>query len=123
MTVRFSQVIAISITVISQDEVKQSLIVLYKGFDKTAELHCVSWTHWLVSVALRFVNGIFGIAVTFMLIMRADTVRDLLLNFTAVEFISNVDDIMFAIAKYGWLWDRIKKDAKTGHIVKRLQSS
>jgi hypothetical protein len=46
-----------------------------------------------------------------MLIVRADTVRDLLLNFTAVEFISQIDNGLFALAKWGYIGEEVRKEA------------
>ncbi|CAJ1965759.1 unnamed protein product [Cylindrotheca closterium] len=41
---------------------------------------------------------------TFLLIMQANDVIDLLLNFTAMEFVTNLDGIAFKLAENGYLW-------------------
>lgn len=145
--VQTSQLIALAITVVSQDEVRQSLNCMWNGYEnegkgaiktaikeiyqgdlakkgitpnqiKTAkneyEKRCnsLSYGKWVVSLALRFVTGIFALAITFMLIMRADTVRDLLLNFTAVEFISSVDDTVFVLSNWGYFGPNARRDAE-----------
>ena len=40
-------------------------------------------------------SGMFGLVAAFMLVMIVDNNRDLLLNFTAVAFVSYVDDAIF----------------------------
>jgi hypothetical protein len=60
-------------------------------------------TTWLVSVTLRLISGFLGIFVTFFLIMQSNDVVELLLNFTAMEFVSQLDDAAFLLAKLGFL--------------------
>ena len=47
--------------------------------------------------SLRMLIGLLGIISTFMLIMMADNARDLLLNITALEFISQFDVIFITL--------------------------
>ena len=47
--------------------------------------------------SLRMLIGLLGIISTFMLIMIADNARDLLLNITALEFISQFDVIFITL--------------------------
>ena len=51
---------------------------------------------------MRFILALFAIAVTFMLIIRSSEVIELLLNFTAVEFISLLDNVAFRLASTGF---------------------
>ena len=41
--------------------------------------------------------GLFSLVASFILIMIADNGRDILINFTAVEFISYLDDAIFIL--------------------------
>ena len=135
LTVRFSQLIAISIAVISQSEVRQSLHILYRGFDKDAQKKALQndpdqtngqevpsesemQLKWYLSIALRLFNGSLGLAVTFMMIMREETVRDVLLNFTAVEFVSTVDDTVFTLANMGYMGKALRRDTETVNNTK-----
>ena len=47
--------------------------------------------------SLRMLIGLLGIISTFMLIMISDNARDLLLNITALEFISQLDVIFIKL--------------------------
>jgi hypothetical protein len=89
--VRYAQLIAIVITVISQDEVRQSLNVLYTGYDQdivsrafhhpsdasvsvSHRFGCSMGFRWYLSLILRLVAGILGLAVTFMLLITVDSI-------------------------------------------------
>ena len=42
-------------------------------------------------------SGMFGVVAAFVLVMIVDNNRDLLLNFTAVAFVSYLDDAIFLL--------------------------
>ena len=44
-------------------------------------------------------SGLFGLVAAFMLVMIVDNNRDLLLNFTAVAFVSYLDDAVFLLGE------------------------
>ena len=44
-------------------------------------------------------SGLFGLFAAFMLVMRVENNRDLLLNFTAVAFVSYLDDAIFLLGE------------------------
>eukprot|EP00534_Pseudo-nitzschia_fraudulenta_P008305 CAMPEP_0201149792 /NCGR_PEP_ID=MMETSP0851-20130426/11026_1 /ASSEMBLY_ACC=CAM_ASM_000631 /TAXON_ID=183588 /ORGANISM="Pseudo-nitzschia fraudulenta, Strain WWA7" /LENGTH=880 /DNA_ID=CAMNT_0047426267 /DNA_START=109 /DNA_END=2751 /DNA_ORIENTATION=+ len=54
-----------------------------------------------------------AILVAFLLVMVSDTVVDIILNFTAVNFISNLDDVAFELAKSGHLGKDFKRKAES----------
>lgn len=112
--VRISQFLAMVVTVVSQQDVVESLNVLYKGYNESKlleEFGLVSYNRWVLSASLRLLEGMFSIAVTFILIMKTDEVRDLLLNFTAVEFVSQLDDGIFRLAGWGYFGKKVYDDA------------
>ena len=47
--------------------------------------------------SLRMMVGLLSLVASFMLIMIEDNGRDILINFTAVQFISYLDDAMFIL--------------------------
>jgi len=71
--------------------------------------------HWmlLVSCLLRFVQGIMAVFAVFLLVMTEDSVIDIVLNFTAVNFISKLDDTAFFLAKCGKFGPRLRREAKS----------
>lgn len=58
----------------------------YGGIGKAFE-HA-RFSKWLASVFLLFFIGVYGLLMTFLLIVTSADVIDLILNFTAIEFIS-----------------------------------
>ena len=108
------QFLAIVITCFGQTDIRQSLEVLYYGYDKKAMEDAFSnnsFGKWLVSLFIRFSLGILSVTVTFILIVTEDNARDLLLNFTAMEFVSYLDDIAFLLSKWGYFGKTLKLEA------------
>ena len=63
----------------------------------------------IVSCFLRFSQGIFATAVAVILVLTSANVIEVILNFTALNFISALDDVAFEFAKqgrYGCVSDR-----------------
>ena len=55
----------------------------------------------IISCSLRFIQGFLAIIATFLLIVTSDDVIEIVLNFAAVNFISNLDEVGFELAKWG----------------------
>lgn len=55
----------------------------------------------VLSCSLRLIQGIAAMIVTVLLVFTSHTVVDIILNFTAVNFISNLDEYAFSLAKNG----------------------
>jgi hypothetical protein len=64
------------------------------------------------SAILRVISGNFGIMSTIVLVMYSTEVVDLLLNFTAMEFVATLDGSAFEIASKGFLGITLEKKAK-----------
>ena len=60
-------------------------------------------TKWILSNFLRFIEGIAGIAVAMVFIVQATDVLDLFLDFTAVLFVSDLDNVAYYIANKGYI--------------------
>jgi len=70
--------------------------------------HIKAWKFWLSVVAL-IVEGCIGILSSFLLIITQTTVMDLLLNFTALGFVSHLDELVFFLSRMGILGRRFKR--------------
>ena len=84
--VRITEVFAICVAIITQDDVRKSINLLRDGYDKDI-FHNIFGTDvkrykWVLSIVLRGSEGLLGLFVTFLLIMQSDNVLDLLLNFS-----------------------------------------
>ena len=83
--VRFCQIVALVITSFTQDLLRTGLLEGIKGFVPETvgqAFPLVNRTRWNMSCFFRCLEGSMGLIVTFILIMTAETVLDLLLNFT-----------------------------------------
>lgn len=93
------QVIALGIIVFSQGDLQDSLNLLFMGYDKE-ELESsikkpVPYWRWLISLWTRLLVTFYGLIITFVMIIRESDVTQLLLDFTSIEFVTNIDNIFF----------------------------
>ena len=105
-TVIITQFFALLITVCTQDDVTSALTMIYEGYHGDSMVDAfplATFWRWLATVGLLMSCGILGLAVTFLLIVTSRDVVELLLNFTAIEFISLLDNGTFLLAQEGFL--------------------
>ena len=128
-TVRATQVLAIIIAIVTQDDVKKVILILRDGY--IADVFQGTFGHdatkfkWVLSIVLRASEGLLGLFVTFMLIMQSKTVLDLLLNFSAMEFVSLLDDGAFLMLREGYFgvgMIKVANQCETEYHVSRLKS-
>ena len=128
-TVRATQVLAIIIAIVTQDDVKKVILILRDGY--TADVFQETFGpdatkfKWVFSLVLRAAEGLLGLLVTFMLIMQSKTVLDLLLNFSAMEFVSLLDDGAFLMLREGYFgvgMIKVATQCETEYHVSRLKS-
>ena len=88
-TVAIGQLFALIITVCTQDDLITALMLLIDGYDQQSMLEAFPggayFYKWMLTAASMIGEGIFGMLVTFLLIITASDNVSLLLNFTAVS--------------------------------------
>ena len=93
--VRIAQFLATIISLFSQDDLRVAIAGIFQGvpfaFKGDKDFHEMTSLQWYISCFLRFIQGFFRLFASFMMIMQAETVFDLLLNFLGVAFISELD--------------------------------
>lgn len=68
---------------------------------------------WLrFSCTLKFIQGLLATFSTLLLVVTSNQVVDIILNFTAVNFISNLDDHAFHLAKSGDFGPALQREAE-----------
>ncbi|CAB9500558.1 neurogenic locus notch homolog protein [Seminavis robusta] len=67
---------------------------------------------WVMSSLLQASSGVFMIIDLFMLLMQSTTVVGLCLNFAALHFVQDIDDVAFAVAETGLTGRRIQQEVK-----------
>eukprot|EP00985_Skeletonema_marinoi_P013775 scaffold6873_cov72-Skeletonema_marinoi.AAC.2 len=112
--VRAAEFLAIVVAIITQDDLRKAVNLLRDGFDQNlVNAHEGATTKkWILSIVLRGSEGFFGLFLTFLLIMQSDTVIELLLNFLAMGFVGQLDDVVFVLTREGFLGKALQKDAK-----------
>jgi len=87
--------------------------------DVATAIHMFSWSstdtgHQLwslrLSCSLKLFQGILAIIAMWLLVMTSDRVVDIILNFTAINFISNIDDLAFELAGSGVFGPAVKEE-------------
>eukprot|EP00526_Cylindrotheca_closterium_P003145 CAMPEP_0113652330 /NCGR_PEP_ID=MMETSP0017_2-20120614/27944_1 /TAXON_ID=2856 /ORGANISM="Cylindrotheca closterium" /LENGTH=1480 /DNA_ID=CAMNT_0000565161 /DNA_START=102 /DNA_END=4541 /DNA_ORIENTATION=- /assembly_acc=CAM_ASM_000147 len=113
--VRACQAIAIIIAFLVETDMLTALRGMFyrEGFDEMANAFdgFAPWKFYFAN-ALMGMQGLLGKFVAFSLITFADNVFDLLLNFTAVMFVSELDEIVFLLSKAGYVGRRAERLAK-----------
>jgi len=104
-TVIAAQYSALLIALMSQDDSLGTLGLLSVAYDGNILqwLPSATYRKWVVCNALRFVEGTMMIFVSFIFISQAQDVLNLFMNFAAVEFVSELDNLFFEIASHGYL--------------------
>jgi F0F1-type ATP synthase membrane subunit b/b' len=113
--VRVTQFLAIIISVLTQADLRTSLEQVNEGYSKDrfgTEFGEASRGKWWFAAACRFLEGALGLLVTFFLIVIVDNAFDLLLNFTAMEFVSQLDDVAFFLAGTGYFGSKVKEKSE-----------
>ena len=102
-TVVISQFFAFGITVFTQDDLITVMVLLYEGYrDVNRSIEQVSYTQWAFAVSLALLDALLGLFATFVLIVNSSTVLEVLLNFAAVEFVSQLDNTTFELSTKGF---------------------
>ncbi len=123
--VQLSQCIALLIALFTSDDVITSLDALLVRYDNDVRLENKGATKskWIFSHLCRFLEGLLGIVVAFFFIVQATDVLDLFLDFLAVQFVSELDNVGFYLAKKGYLnFPSIKETTESIAITKMKQN-
>jgi hypothetical protein len=108
-----TQAVAIFVSFLAQDDLRTSLVaVIHQEGWGALENRIVGFRHLKLYIAYTLMGfqGLLGQAVSLMLILYSDNVFDLILNFTAVGFISQLlDEIVFHISEAGFMGRRAEK--------------
>jgi hypothetical protein len=115
--VRVTQFLAIVIAVLTQADLRTSLEQFSEGYsigeEFEGEATCGKW--WFAT-ACWFLEGAFGLAVTFLLIVTVGSIFKLLLNFTAMEFVTQLDNVAFFLAGTGYFGS---KNADKSEVIQQ----
>jgi hypothetical protein len=117
-TVTAAQALALVLAVATQGDVITALEQLHGGYrygkdEVSLEITpSATFLKWLLSAVCQLCAGCVLLMATFILIMQSDNVIGMMLNFAALSFISEIDDIAFALANKGFVTDSVQKETK-----------
>ena len=99
-----SQVLALVVTVMTADDIITSLDVFVIRYDSDIEKEFphASKIKWYITNLLRMTVGAASVMTALVFIIQSDQVLDLFLNFAAVQFVSEIDNIGFKLANHGY---------------------
>ncbi|CAB9516192.1 unknown protein [Seminavis robusta] len=104
LSVTIAQGVALFQAVAFQSDLIQVVMKFKDGFHpEVLETHPgATYSTWLVSCLAQLFAGLLLLIVTiFILVTQVDSVLDIMLNFAALEFMADIDDVAFTLAKSG----------------------
>ena len=120
-TVRVAQALALLIAVATADDI---ITALNEVFDAALIARApVARVQCYLSCLCRFAEGAVGLLVCTVIIIQSSGVIDLFANFAAMGFISCMDDVVFALAKHGYLSKSLQRAAEETAAFKVPASS
>ena len=115
--VHAGQAIAILLTFLVNDGLWESSIQLLNGYNSDLRDAGIKYIWWLVSNILRFTEGLAATFVIFILIVISDDIVTLFKDFTAMTFISSLDDVVFVLAGMSVLGKTLKEATEAGDDI------
>ena len=110
-TIRWAQAASLAAYVIFPSSSLQDIVRAVQLYPYSSE--GPNTTLWLrLSCMLRAIQGITAMVVTLLLVLKSVTVVDIILNFTAVNFISGLDEDAFFLAVIGDFSPALKVEAE-----------
>ena len=108
--VKYAAMIAIIATVLQSNEVLSFFddVSLEYSEDILDTFPAATSFKWHLSNLLRFAIGLLGVFVAFVFISRADDVLGMFLDFAALQFVSELDNIGFFIVDRGYFLMKLK---------------
>ena len=110
-----SQGLALFISLISQRDFMTTLDLTNVVYHTKAVRNAfpqATRVRWIFSNSCRFAEAVLSVAVSFVLIVQSTEVLPLFFNFTALYFISELDNIGFRLAIKGYVTEGVEQTAK-----------
>ena len=106
-TLRLAQGFALLVSLYTQSDLVDGLFMVTEGWKPFQSISTP--VKFSTATVLRLMVGNLGIVSSFVLVIYAPDVVDLLLNFTAIEFVATLDGSAFEIASKGFLGRALEK--------------
>lgn len=111
--VRYTQVTSIAAYLVFPDSSVKDVVRAVQMFPRSSEVQPGDRTRCMqFSCLLRGIQGVLAIFAALLLVITSYTVVDIILNFTAMNFISNLDEAAFFLALSGEFGPVLKTEAE-----------
>ncbi|CAB9529225.1 expressed unknown protein [Seminavis robusta] len=113
LSVTIAQGVALFQAVAFQSDLIQVVMKFKDGFHpEVLETHPgATYSTWLLSCLAQLFAGLLLLVTIFILVMQVDSVLDIMLNFAALEFMADIDDVAFTLAKSGFIGSSTQRAA------------
>lgn len=79
---------------------------------------CATRPKFYLSCACRFLDGMYSLVVNFIVLITATEVKELLLNFAALQFLQNIDNLALQMAEDGFMGGHLEEVGSKVRIAK-----
>jgi len=113
LEVTIAQAISTVLAVVTQTNLLTALSRASEGYDPDINMAVnpsCTWRKFTLTVRLQFLVGILYLADSFILNMQSASVLELMMNFAALAFISDIQDLAFWLAHHGFLSETIQNE-------------
>ncbi|CAB9497553.1 expressed unknown protein [Seminavis robusta] len=117
---QFIGVLLISNFAAGQGDLFVGFTHLLYGYDSETikEYPHATFTKWYLAGTCQFLVGILLTADLMVLMFRSTSVVELCLNFAALHFVQDIDDVAFTVASMGLITRRVRKDCdRVGNVM------
>lgn len=122
LVVKLTQLVMLPITVIVNDEGILAALFIYCHLvynDETIEQHhLLTRVRYIGFNLARFTDAILYQIVVFFVLMQAQEVLDIFLNFAALRFLMEIDKVPFVVAANGYLTEELHNTTKEVELIK-----
>lgn len=113
LAVTIVQAVTIFVVLAYMSDLIEAVLKLQDGFyPEVLEKHPgATYSTWMVSCLAQLAAGLLLLTASFILTMQVTTVIEAMLNLTALLFMAEIDDLGFALAKMGFITDKLQAEA------------
>lgn len=109
-----SQAVTLFMALAYQSDLIEAVLKLHDGFyhEVLEEYPGATRETWLFSCMAQLFAGLLLLTTIFVLTMQSEDVLSIMLNFAALHFMAEVDDLGFSIAKMGFITNQLQRQAE-----------
>lgn len=116
--VRVAQYLMLLVGVLMEHEIPDGLEMIGKGMEQILSGdHVLSMRKILLSSLLRLCMGYMFLLTLFVAVAQSDHVLDLFFNVLALEFVENIDTVIFALSRRGFFGRTLRKVADRPRFI------